>query len=344
VKNYGKKYWFVKSSKIYYFFIRFIVKNCFYFIWKFLINLKASILYYMWFSKRRKFFKLENDFLIVKNDENQKKLSDIILKNLNKLNLNLYKEKMLDGSYISSNQSNTGKKYYTIDLFDKLEFETQQKILDYATSDGVISSASKHLGVFPIISRIKLNYNIKNNHENRGAMLWHRDGFGFKSFDIFLSISDVSKSNGPLYISNIDNKLGVFYRVLGEGENSSPGNVGKLNEKSVNNFKLNSKSISNEGSSGTATFLDSYTTYHRGGNCEKYDRIMLRISYQACDSLDLPAAKNSQFLKYQSINTNNIKSKFLNHLFFYRSSFVEKHNIKKRLVKFYRVLQFYQEV
>ena len=33
--------------------------------------------------------------------------------------------------------------------------------------------------------------------------------------------------------------------------------------------------------------IDSYSTYHKGGNCRNNDRIILRLSFQTCDAIDL---------------------------------------------------------
>ena len=71
-------------------------------------------------------------------------------------------------------------------------------------------------------------------------MLWHRDGFGFKSFDIFLSITDVDENNGPLYVSMTNNELGVFYRLQGE-ENKLPGESGKINDMCITSKELDKK-------------------------------------------------------------------------------------------------------
>ena len=45
-----------------------------------------------------------------------------------------------------------------------------------------------------------------------------------------------------------------------------------------------------KGESGKAIFLDSFSTFHRGGFCKEKERIMLRFCYQThdaiCDELD----------------------------------------------------------
>ena len=53
--------------------------------------------------------------------------------------------------HFSENHSNSGKRTYTFDLYEKLNNETKRKILDFATSEKIISSAAKHLGFSNII-------------------------------------------------------------------------------------------------------------------------------------------------------------------------------------------------
>ena len=317
----------IKEREIWRLIIKYFIKSIYHFIWRYVFNFKATILYFFWFRKKRDYFKLKNDYLIIKNNENLKKLSKIIYNNCLEFDLVNLKKKMLNGSMHSHNQTNSGNKTYTIDLYDELDNETKKKIINFASSEKILSSAAKHLGVFPILSRIKLNYNIENFYENRGAMLWHRDGFGFKSFDIFISITDINHENGPLFVSKENNSLGVFYRFYNE-KNLIPGEAGKIYETSDTSKKLDQNIETNIGPAGTALMIDSYSTYHKGGNCKNYHRIVLRISYQACDAMDIK--NHDEKLSFlNNINDKEINSKYLEHLFFYRSKIF--FNIFKKL-------------
>ena len=98
-----------------------------------------------------------------------------------------------------------------MDTFEFLSEKTKQNIFNLATSDLMVSTAANYLGVFPILSRILVNYNIPNDPDDqRGAMLWHRDDFGYRSLDLFLSITDIDKNNGPFFHSKKPLKLGTF--------------------------------------------------------------------------------------------------------------------------------------
>ena len=50
----------------------------------------------------------------------------------------------------------------------------------------MISTAANYLKVFPILSKVALTYHIPRNYDQqRGAMMFHKDEFGYKSMDIF---------------------------------------------------------------------------------------------------------------------------------------------------------------
>ena len=333
----------IKGKKIWLFTVKYILNNIYFFIWRYFFNLKSYILYFFWFLKKRDYYTLNNNYSIIKDNIQIKTFAEEVKKACENINLVEIKEKMLNGNMLSENLTNSRKKTYSVNLYDYLDEKTKEKIINFAKSEKIISSAAKHLKIFPILSRIKLNYNIKNINENRGAMLWHRDGFGFKSFDIFISITDIHKDNGPLFISKENSELGVFYRFLGEKKNAKPGEGGKIENNSPTSQKLYQNSDSNIGKYGIATMIDSFSIYHAGGNCKNNDRIMLRISYQSCDSIDLMEQKN-HFLFYEKIKKNEIDSMYMKHLFFYRSMIFKNKKIKELLLKFYRIAQYYQSI
>ena len=49
-----------------------------------------------------------------------------------------------------------------------------------------LSTATNYLKVFPVIGNIYLflNFPVAENRE-RGAMLWHKDDFGYKRLELF---------------------------------------------------------------------------------------------------------------------------------------------------------------
>ena len=338
LKNNLKK---VKRTKFWYYIVFLMVKPLFEIFWKYLINFHGFVLKKIWFfKKRRDFISLEkNDKKIIYDQKEFIQLANEIYKQfdtnlLNKINLIIKK------GLITQNKSNHGKKTYTIDTFEFLSAETKQKIFNLATSDLMISTAANYLGVFPILSRILVNFNIPNDPDDqRGAMLWHRDDFGYKSLDLFLSITDVDENNGPFFSLAKPLKLGTFSNFDTKEIYTEKGYRGKIDDKDfskpVNKYSV----INNMGKSGTGVIIDSFSSFHKGGGCKQSHRIMLRISYQTIDSISLKKQENN-FLNFDKVKKNETKDIFLKYMLFKRSMFFEKIRLPSFLLYLYRLFQF----
>ena len=53
-----------------------------------------------------------------------------------------------------------GKKPYSIDFFDSLSDGLKEKIVKFASSNEMVSTATNHMKIFPILTRIQVNLNI----------------------------------------------------------------------------------------------------------------------------------------------------------------------------------------
>ena len=61
---------------------------------------------------------------------------------------------------------------------EELDKNLKREIPEFGMSELLVSTAAKHLGVFPILSKVALYLNIPSENKNpRGAMLWHKDDF-----------------------------------------------------------------------------------------------------------------------------------------------------------------------
>ncbi|MBD1141429.1 phytanoyl-CoA dioxygenase family protein [Pelagibacterales bacterium SAG-MED39] len=243
----------------------------------------------MWFFKKRKFIDLEkNDKKIIYNNEDFIKISQKIYDFCYPNVLEESQREILTDSEIT-NPTNSGTKKYNNSIFQKLDLNLQKEVYDLAESELLISTAAKYLNVFPILDKLDLYHNIPRDFEDvRGAQLWHKDDFGYKSLDLFIAISDINENNGPLKVLEKLNKYGVFFKSDQENKKKNTmGERGKISNDYFENLKNNKdyKIISLKGKKGTALFIDSFTSYHRGGHCSKEDRLMLRFSYQTPDAV-----------------------------------------------------------
>lgn len=330
----------IKSTMFWYFFIKFFFKNFYFLFWRFIINFHGSVLYFLWFTKKRSFYDLkEKNYLLLSEDAELKKFSKDISKKISKEKLEKVKLKMKSGNIKNINETNTLKNVYKSDIFFELDNDTRSKIVEFASSEKMISTAAKYMKIFPIISRIILNYNIINTDKQRGSMLWHRDAFGYRSLDVFITLTDVDENNGPLSILTEDNDLGIFSRNENEKNSKVAGERGKIDDSYLNS---DGKTLNNIGKMGTAVLIDSYVAYHKGGNCKNKERLMLRISYQGIDAIDF-RPQDEYFIFDTNIKKKNINSYFKKFLYFKRSKILNAVNLKYKLLKFYRFMQYYKK-
>lgn len=331
----------LKSSKFWYIFLLYLIKPIFNFFWEFIINFEGKIYYYMWFIKKKSYFSLKNsDKIVIQNDQDNvklaKELGKIVDKKFQQKHIEIFKEN------INLNKNNIFEDY-RIDLFKFLPDETKNKIINFAISKKNVSTAAKYLKVFPVIGKIYLflNFPVPEKKE-RGAMLWHKDDFGYKSLDLFMAIEKIDDDNGPFHYINKKEPLGVFFKITNVIKNALPGERNKVEINNFSKFFSKNEISCFKGNEGDAIFVDSFTTYHRGGYCNSKNRLMLRICYQTPDSIDVQNKNHEKgFYFYPKINKKNINNKFHNFLFFKKINiFWKMLHIPNALMVFYRLFHY----
>ena len=91
---------------------------------------------------------------------------------------------------------------------EKEWMKLQMKVINFACSEKMITTASKYLKVFPILASVKISLNIpREGQKERSAMLWHKDDLGYKSMDFVAFATDVDDDNGPFYTLKKKNPL-----------------------------------------------------------------------------------------------------------------------------------------
>lgn len=319
-----------------------LIKPVLDFIWKYVLNIHGRILYLLWFFKKRNFIEIKNnDKLLIKDNELFNDLSKKILRGVDENIINNAEKEILNANQNELNVTNSKDNKYTTNIFKNLDENTKEEVFKFATSDYIISTAAKYLGIFPILANISLNYNIPRNENNiRGAMLWHKDDLGYKSLDLFMAVSNIDDLNGPFHAIKSKNKLGVLSKFDSDIKNPVRGERSKIKLEDFEKFKKEEEIISLKGKSGSAMFIDSFSCYHRGGHCIQNPRILLRISYQGVDSLVLKQNLNGVLNFYSKITYSSVTNFFTKFLLFKRSKIVEKLNLKIKLLKFYDIINF----
>lgn len=343
--NFLKK---IKRTKFWYLLIDYLIYPTYHFLWSYLINFHGKFLYFLWLikNKNKEFFSLnKNDKLLVGSNIEFKLLANKILEETDRI-ADISKKIILSEEYSEEMKKKnyaSGKTPYSISLYEKLSPSLQSKIVEFASSPKMINTAANYMGVFPILTRVQVGLNIPRENSNlRGAMFWHKDGFGFKNLDFFMCVTNLDDTNGPFYCLDKKVRSGIFKSFNNYFNDSGERNKVPL-EEFDKKFK-NEKITKLVGESGTGIFLDSFSTYHRGGFCTKNDRIMLRLCYQTQDAIcETFENQKNVYLFDKSINKDNTKNIFLKFLFFKKPFFIVK-IIKKSLIKFYNLIEFRYQI
>ncbi len=317
--------------------------------WQYILNFDRKILYFLWKYKKRKFMKnleiINLDKSSLKLVEGDKDFLNISNKINNEIDNSLSEK--IDSKFlehknkgIGYNVTTSGEASYKIDILDLLSEDLQKEIFKLSVSDKMIYTVTNYLKVFPILAKVTVYQNFPTPElKQRGAMLWHKDDFGYKSLDLFLNISFVDHNNGPLHAIKKNNPLGVFSKSTHEIKNPKTGERGKLENELINENE-NKEKIAILLGQGNAFLIDSFRVYHRGGHCKNRNRVMLRFSYQTGDSVRIKDSEEN-FSYIKSISIEKINSYFIKKLLFYKSGTLNKF-IKKRLINFYRLIHYKQ--
>ncbi len=336
--NFLKK---IKKTVLYNFFITYLFYPIYHFLWKNIINFNARLLF-IFLKDKNEFFSLgSNDKILIKDNIDFQKLASLI-KNEALPMIPNQKKKLLSENYklqVQSRNKAFGELPYSIDFYNELSDVLKSKIVKFASSKKMINTAANYMGIYPMITRIQVALNIPRENSNaRSAMLWHKDAFGFKNLDFFMAVTDIDEDSGPFYCLEKRIKAGTFKNF--PYVKSKSGERGKVSFDEFDRVFKGHSIIPLIGKSGTAFFLDSFSTYHRGGFCKAKDRLVLRICYQSHDVVhDSYIRNNEYFLFDKSIKKNEINDKTKRYLFFKQPSNTMK-IFSKLLMKFFSVIEF----
>ena len=337
----------LKKTYIWKFFIQYFFYPFYNIFWQFFLNFEAKILYLLWSTKKRDFINLskKNENLIINNEafkDLSKKISNetnLLIENSKKKILSAeYKKKLTDeiGPY-----SSDAEIPYRTGLYDDLSDNLKSEIVKFASSEMMISTAAKHMGIFPILTRVQVTLNIpRQNTNRRGAMYWHRDTFGFKNLEFFMAVTDIDDENGPFYCLEKKINVNTFLTFQNLVSTTKKGERGKVSLEEFSKHFKDNETLKLSGKSGSAIFVDSFSTYHRGGFCRSKDRVMFRLCYQSHDALYDSQLSDPNTYKYdQNLKKDEINDIFKKYFFFKKKSkFMEI--ISGKIVNFYRKLDF----
>lgn len=339
----------LKSTSIYYFFLKYIFIPIYSFFWHYILHFYSKIISKIYLLKNNKsdFIKLKNNSkILVHEDDRLKLLAERISRIINPQLLDNLKKKISSEEYKKeifekTNNETVLKNIFSIDIFNEIEDELKKDIIEFATSEMMLKTVTSYLGVFPLIRGIYLNVNFPSQNRQTSSQLWHRDDFGYKTLDFFMAINEIDDNNGPLITLKKKDPLKIFYRIKNEVDTKLKGERGKISDNNFNYLSNNDEDsfLELKGKKGTALFIDSFRNYHKGGFCKKNNRIVLRISYMTNDcTFDLDSNYDEKQKWYSLLQKKKQSSFFIKKIFQKRNRIYSFCNIPNLLFKFYHIV------
>jgi len=223
------------------------------------------------------------------------------VKELNEIeNINLANEisdylKKIDIKKIIRSQIRKNPKTYSINIFDYLDEEMQNKILNFFINIKKIKKINSMLGYRVKFRKVILLVNFYNNEveENEGPKMFHRDSDSLQDqIKIFTLINNIDDKNGMFYfvpknIINEDIKL-PFEKDLAHSDLKDKWrNHDKTIHQVAKKKKIKNPILKLNGYRGELLYIDTGKVYHKGGHISDKDkmRIMLQAVYTPILSL-----------------------------------------------------------
>ena len=148
------------------------------------------------------------------------------------------------------------------------------------------------------------------------------------------------EKNGPFYCLDKKIKASTFLNFPNVVSTTKKGERGKVSLEEFSKYFKNEDTFKLTGESGVGVFLDSFSTYHRGGFCKSKDRVTLRLCYQSHDALyDDQVGIDNTYVFNNNIKINNAENIFKKYFFFKKKSNFMKF-ISNKIVNMYRKLDF----
>ena len=339
----------IKKSFIYSLFLKIFFINLYSFFWHYILNFSTKTISKIFLLKKRKtnFIDLENNSKkLVLNNQIFTNMAKRIFNEISEEKVISLKKKISSEDYKKEiyNQTNNEailKNVFSINIFNDLSNDLKKQIVEFSTSDLMIKTAAKYLGVYPILRGIYLNVNYPVSNQQSSSQLWHRDDFGYKNLDFFLAVTDIDENNGPLITLKKKDPYKVFYRIGKQLDTNVRGERGKIKDSDFDYLFDNDKdsTIQLKGKSGTALFIDSIRNYHKGGFCKKNHRIVLRINYMTHDSvynLESNIVEKKEW--FNLLEEKKRSSYFIKKLITKRSNLFKYLKVPEFLFKFYHVM------
>ena len=157
------------------------------------------------------------------------------------------------------------------DLFDIPE------VLNVALHDGILASVSEYLGQVPWLVSINVWWTQPNQTAMR-SQLYHYDHRDTRQAKLFINLNDVGPDSGPLNFLPAQSSLKVN-KVVGYSQ-------GRYTDEEVYSACSPSEVLSTVGTAGSSFFVDTARCLHYGSRENKFERLVLMVSFARVNCVD----------------------------------------------------------
>lgn len=191
--------------------------------------------------------------------------------------------KNIDLKKIINFEISKNPKSYSINIFNYLDEEMQNKVLNFFTNIKKIKKIESMLGYKVKFRKVLLLLNFYNNEtlEDEGAKMFHRDSDSLQDqLKIFMLINNIEGRNGMFYfipknIINEDFKL-PFEKDL---KNLSLNDKWRSHDKTIHQLykkkKIKDPIMKLHGHQGELLYIDTGKVYHKGGHISEKDKMRI---------------------------------------------------------------------
>lgn len=170
----------------------------------------------------------------------------------------------------------TGKRF-PLNLMQPEDLFTYPEILDIALHDELLAAVCDYLGQAPRLFNVALWWT-PPNETTKGSQLFHYDHRDTRQAKLFLNINDVDMETGPLHFLPARKSQRV---------NSSVGySQDRYTDEEVFAAVDPSDVVQTIGPAGSAFVVDTARCLHYGSRSNKYDRMVLMVSFARANGVD----------------------------------------------------------
>jgi len=167
------------------------------------------------------------------------------------------------------------------DLLGDEHLSRWPEFLDFALSEPILGTVTRYFGSLPVLRRVALGYSPASVEPPQGSQLFHFDGEDSRQLKLFVALSDIDATDGPLTFHGATVSKRAR-RSLPRSQPDSPTSRvhGPYSDETVAHI-LQEPAHRLEGSLGTALWLDTSRCLHFGSRVQPgRERFMLMLAFR----------------------------------------------------------------